>query len=205
MRPFHRLRQANSRAARALIGLALLCAALSTGCRQDMHDQPKYKAAGYSNFFADHRNNRPLVPGTVARGHLDEDDHLYAGKVDGKPAETFPASLPVDKKLLERGRDRYSIFCMPCHSPVADGNGLAVQRGMKRPPSLHIERLRKAAPGYVFDVIGNGFGAMFGLGDRIKPEDRWAIVAYVRVLQLSQNVAAEDVPPAELQRLRKGE
>ena len=186
-----------------LAATVLLSATLfSTGCRQDMHDQPKYKAAGYSMFFADHRNNRPMVPGTVARGHLDEDEHFFAGKVEGRPAETFPAALPVDRKLLERGRERYSIYCLPCHSPVGDGNGLAVQRGMKRPPSLHIERLQKALPGYLFGVITDGFGAMFGLSERIKPEDRWAIVAYVRVLQQSQNAAESDVPMAELQRLK---
>ena len=183
-----------------LVVLSALVGALAlAGCRQDMHDQPKYKAAGYSEFFADHRNNRPLVPNTVARGRLNEDDHLYRGKVDGKDAETYP--FPITADILQRGRERFAIYCQPCHSPQGDGNGIVVQRGMKRPPSWHIERLQKAPPGYIFGVITNGFGAMYDYSERIKVEDRWAIVAYVQTLQASQNTKAEELTPAERQKL----
>lgn len=170
-----------------------------TACRQDMHDQPRYKAAGQSAFFADGRNNRPLVPGTVARGRLQEDDHLYRGKIDGKPAETYP--FPITADILKRGRDRYAIYCTPCHSPQGDGNGMVVQRGMKRPPSYHIERLQKSPPGYFFDVITNGFGAMYDYSERIDVNDRWAIVAYVQTLQQSQNTKASDLTPEERTKL----
>jgi mono/diheme cytochrome c family protein len=177
--------------ASALAALALV----TTACRQDMHDQPKYKANGESKFFADHRNNRQLVPGTVARGHLDEDDHYYRGRVDGKLADTFPIAITAE--VLTRGRQRYSIYCQPCHSPMGDGNGIAVQRGMKRPPSYHIERLQKASPGYIFDVITNGFATMYSYAERIPVADRWAIVAYVQALQLSQNTSAKDLTADE--------
>jgi hypothetical protein len=178
----------------ALFSLVAL-AALASSCRQDMHDQPKYKVNGWSSFFADHRNNRPLVPNTVARGRLFEDDLLYRGRVDGKHAEVYPMEITAD--VLERGRGRYSIFCLPCHSPEGDGNGVAVQRGMKRPPSFHIERLQKAAPGYFYEVMTNGFGSMYDYAERISVEDRWAITAYVQVLQASQNTSFDQLDATE--------
>jgi mono/diheme cytochrome c family protein len=182
------------------IGLSALVGAMAlSGCRQDMHDQPKYKAGAVSAFFADGRNNRPLVPNTVARGRLNEDDHLYRGKVDGKAAETYPFEITAD--ILQRGRERYAIYCTPCHSPQGDGNGIIVQRGMKRPPSYHIERLQKSPPGYFFDVITNGFGAMYDYSERINVNDRWAIVAYVQTLQASQNTKAADLTPEERAKL----
>lgn len=175
---------------------ALLVAAtalVGSACRQDMHDQPKHKAFTGSVLFPDGRSARPLIDGTVARGHLEADDHLYRGKVDGKAAETFP--FAVDAKVMERGRERYLIHCTPCHGALGDGNGIVVMRGMRRPTSFHTERLQKSPPGYFFDVITNGFGAMFDLADRIPHvEDRWAIVAYVRALQKSQNALVADVP-----------
>lgn len=177
----------------------LVCAAglVTSACRQDMQDQPKYKPNGWSNFFPDHRNNRPLVPNTVARGQLQEDDLLYRGRVDGKFADTFP--MVITAAVLERGRQRYSIFCLPCHSPEGDGNGIAVQRGMKRPPSYHIERLRKAPAGYIYDVITNGFGSMYDYKERIDVPDRWAIVAYVQTLQASQNMPLGELNATEKQ------
>jgi hypothetical protein len=181
---------------RNVLVAALLCAsAITSGCRQDMHDQPKYKVNGWSNFFPDHRNNRPLVPDTVARGRLYEDDLLYRGRVDGKLADVYP--MPITAAVLERGRQRYSIYCLPCHSPEGDGNGVAVQRGMKRPPSFHIERLQKAAPGYLYDVVTNGFGSMYDYKDRVDVNDRWAIVAYVQTLQASQNTPFAELSPVE--------
>lgn len=189
---------------RSILALvACLAAPLLAGCRQDMHDQPRLKPFGKSSFFADHRAMRPLVPNTVARGRLFEDPHMNMGKVDGKDAETFP--MAITKEVLARGRERYGIYCVNCHGMVGDGNGMIVARGLKRPPSYHIDRLRQAPPGYIFGVITNGFGVMYDLSDRIRPEDRWAITAYVRALQQSQNATVDDVPPAERDRLLRGE
>lgn len=184
-----------------VLALSLLCA--TTGCRQDMHDQPKYESLEASTFFPDGRASRPLVPGTVARGQLREDTHLYEGKVAGKPADTFP--FPIDLKTMERGQQRYNIYCSPCHDRVGNGDGMVVRRGFRRPPSYHIERLRQAPPGYLYDVITNGFGAMQDYAAQIPVRDRWAIVAYVRALQLSQNARLNDVPETDRQNLRGGE
>jgi hypothetical protein len=187
---------------RVRLALSLgVIAFLASGCRQDMHDQPKYKVNGWSAFFADHRNNRPLVPNTVARGRLMADDHLYRGRIDGKFAASYP--MEITASILERGRGRYSIFCLPCHSPEGDGNGVAVQRGMKRPPSFHIERLQKAPPGYFYDVMTNGFGSMYDYAERISVEDRWAIAAYVQVLQASQNMSYDRLSASEKDLLNK--
>jgi mono/diheme cytochrome c family protein len=166
---------------------------LLTGCRQDMHDQPKYIPLRPSTFFADGRSERPLIEGTVARGHLREDTALYQGKgADGKPVSDFP--FAVTKEVIERGRNRYNIFCTPCHDGLGNGDGMIVRRGFRKPPSYHIDRLRQVPNGYIFDVITNGFGAMQDYAAQIEPRDRWAIVAYVRALQLSQNASANDVP-----------
>lgn len=183
--------------------VACLAAPLFAGCRQDMHDQPRLKPFGKSAFFADHRGMRPLVPNTVARGRLYEDTHMNLGKVDGKDAETFP--MPITKEILARGRERFGVYCINCHGMLGDGDGMIVSRGLKRPPSYHIDRLRQAPPGYIFGVITNGFGVMYDLSDRIRPEDRWAITAYVRALQQSQNSTIEDVPASERDRLQRGE
>lgn len=186
-----------------LCGLALFLLCATTGCRQDMHDQPKYESLEASTFFPDGRASRPLVAGTVPRGQLREDTHLYEGRVAGKPAETFP--FPIDLKTLERGQKRYNIYCSPCHDRVGNGDGMVVRRGFRRPPSYHIERLRQAPPGYFYDVITNGFGAMQDYAAQIPVHDRWAIVAYLRALQLSQNATMNDVPETERQPLRRGE
>jgi hypothetical protein len=178
-----------------MISVALACAA----CRQDMHDQPRYKEQGFSDFFDDHRAARPSVAGTVARGRLFEDELLHTGKLNGALSDVFP--FEITRSVLERGRERYGIFCTPCHDSTGDGDGMIVQRGLKRPPSFHIPRLREAQPGYFFDVITHGFGAMFDYSDRIRAEDRWAIVAWVRVLQRAQNATLSDVPESERARL----
>ncbi len=171
------------------------CLTLAAGCRQDMHDQPKLRGLRGSVFFADQRGVRPLVPGTVARGRLNDDELLYSGKLDGKLADVFP--FEMTRADLDRGHERFDIYCSPCHDKLGTGNGMIVQRGMKRPPSYHIQRLREAPAGYFFDVMSNGFGAMFDYSDRIKAEDRWRIAAYIRVLQLSENAKIEDVPESE--------
>src|SRR5262249_15036444 len=174
-------------------GLPYVLVALSAfGCRQDMHDQPKMKPLAENTFFPDHRAARPLVPGTVARGHLKEDDALHTGKVGGQPVETIP--VPVTIELLQKGRVRLETFCAPCHGRTGRGDRLVTERGVKKPSSYHIDRLRAAPVGYFFDVITNGFGAMSDCSAQIEVPDRWAVVAYVRALQLSQNASFDDVP-----------
>jgi len=183
-------------------GLLALAITAFTACRQDMHDQPKYVPLRPSTFFDDGRSARPLVEGTVARGHLDEDTAYYSGKVNGKPVDTFP--MPVTRPVLERGQQRFNIYCAPCHDRTGSGLGMVVRRGYRRPPSYHIDRLRQVPPGYIYDVITNGFGAMPDYAAQIPPADRWAIVAYVRALQLSQHASINDVPPEERARLSGG-
>lgn len=171
---------------------ALLAACLAGACRQDMHDQPRGEAYEAARFFADGRVMRPQVAGTVARGRLDEDEHLHRGLQNGELAREFP--FAIDLAALQRGRERYAIYCTPCHDASGSGDGMIVRRGMKRPPSFHEQRLREAPPGHYFDVMTRGFGAMFDQADRITPEDRWKIAAYVRVLQRSQSATLADVP-----------
>jgi hypothetical protein len=173
-----------------LIGLLALA-----GCHRDMRDQAKVNPGDPSDFFGDGRSMRPPVEGTVARGQLRADSLLYTGKVQGKPAGVFP--FPVTYAVLQRGRERYDIFCAPCHDWVGTGRGIVVQRGMRPPSSFHVDRLRSAPPGYFFDVMTNGFGAMYDLAAQLKPEDRWAITAYIRALQLSQKAALDLVPASE--------
>jgi len=177
--------------ASVLLSLALL-PLLTTGCRLDMHDQPKYKPFRASKFFDDGRASRQSVAGTVARGHLEDDEWMYAGRKEGQWAAELP--LPVDAALLARGRERYDIYCSPCHARTGDGDGMIVRRGYRRPPSLHDERLRAVPAGHLFDVMTRGFGAMPDYAQQIAARDRWAIVAYIRALQLSRNARIEDVP-----------
>ena len=181
-----------------LAGVVLLVVT-AAACRQDMHDQPKYQPLEASTFFGDAQSSRPFVEGTVARGHLNEDALLYSGKVDGGDSLLFP--FPVDEKVMARGHERFDIYCQPYHGATGNGDGMVVQRGFKRPPAYSEQRLRDAAPGYLFDVISRGFGAMPDYAAQIKVTDRWAIVAYVRALQLSAHAALEDVPAADRGRL----
>ncbi|MGB7592353.1 MAG: cytochrome c, partial [Terriglobia bacterium] len=176
-----------------------LCGLFLFGCRLDMHVQPKYKPLDPSTFFDDGRSARPEVPGTVAHGHLRADELLYAGKLNGEPADVFP--FPITREVLDRGRERYNIYCSPCHDYTGSGRGMVVQRGFPPPPSYHLERLVKAPAGHFFEVISNGYGAMYSYASRVTPEDRWAIVAYIRSLQLSQHATLEDVPPQEREHL----
>lgn len=177
--------------------VALLLAA--PGCVQEMADQARYEPLEASELFADGRASRPLIEGTVARGRLRIDEHRYTGKVDGEAVEAFP--FEVDRQVLERGRERYEIFCTPCHGEVGNGDGLVVQRGFRRPSSFHVPRLRQEPPGYFFDVITNGFGAMSSYAAQVPVDDRWAIVAYIRALQLSQNATLDEVPDEQRARL----
>ena len=189
------------RGRRTVIGmLCVPLAIVSSGCRQDMHDQPKYKPLAASAFFEDGRSERPMVEGTVARGQLRSDELFYTGRSGKQPAEIFP--VPVTRAVLSRGQERFNIFCSPCHSRLGDGQGMVVRRGFRQPPSLHIDRLRNAPVGHFFDVITNGFGAMPSYASRIPTEDRWAIIAYVRALQLSQHATLADLPADKRKQLQ---
>jgi mono/diheme cytochrome c family protein len=170
--------------------------ALSTACRIDMHVQPRQNPLSRSDFYTDQRSARPIVEGTVARGQLHADSYFYTGKIGDNPGDVMP--FPVTKEVLERGRERFNIYCAPCHSRTGDGNGFIPSRGFSRmPPSYHIPRLQKAPLGYFFDVMTNGFGIMPDYASQVSPEDRWKIVAYIRALQLSQNASMNDVPAGQ--------
>jgi Cytochrome C oxidase, cbb3-type, subunit III len=182
----------------ALFAGAAWCALAISGCdyslRQDMANQPYNRPLSPSDFFADGRSERPLIENTVAHGAIGNDLYNVAKDYAGYP-------LPVNEKLLQRGQDRYKIFCSPCHGLQGDGNGMAAVRGMKHPPSYHIDRLRQAPNGYFYDVVTNGFGAMYSYSERIPPNDRWAIIAYVRALQLSRDAKTSDLPESLRQKL----
>ncbi|MDZ4803641.1 MAG: cytochrome c [Candidatus Eisenbacteria bacterium] len=178
-----------------LFGTSLLALLSLTACHRDMRDQHKYRGFRESSFFADGRSVRPAVPGTIPVGYLRSDTLFYTGKIAGKPADMFP--FTIDKTVLERGRNRFNIYCSPCHDFTGSGNGMIVQRGHKVPPSFHIQRLREAPAGYFFDVITNGFGNMYDYSYQIRPEDRWAVVAWVRTLQTAGRGSLSNVPPAE--------
>jgi mono/diheme cytochrome c family protein len=162
-----------------------------------MQVQPKQNPLSRSDFYADQRSERPPVDGTVARGELRADTYFYTGKTGNNLGDYMP--FPVTKEVLNRGRERYNIYCAPCHSRVGDGNGFIPSRGFARmPPSFHIARLQKAPVGYFYDVITSGFGLMSDYASQISPEDRWKIVAYIRALQLSQDATREDVPAGQI-------
>jgi hypothetical protein len=173
---------------------------LATGCdhlRQDMATQPKNKPLSPSAFFPDGRSERPLVENTVARGSIADDDLFVP-----KDSNRFP--IPVNLELLERGQNRYNIFCAPCHGLQGDGNGMVAMRGMKHPPSYHQDRLRQVPNGYLYDVITSGFGQMLDYSAQIPPRDRWAIIAYIRALQLSRNARVRELPAEMRDKLNSG-
>lgn len=183
---------------RTIAPVGLVALIVIAGCRQDMHDQPKFKPLAKSDFYADLRSSRPPVEGAVARGQAHEDSYFYSGMIPGtnNPGDYMP--FPVTQELVERGRERFNIYCSPCHSRVGDGNGYVPKRGFARiPPSFHIDRLRKAPLGYFFDVMTHGFGMMPDYASQISPQDRWAIVSYIRALQLSQGATTSDVPQGQ--------
>jgi mono/diheme cytochrome c family protein len=178
------------------VGGLVVAVALCAACRLDMHVQPRQNPLSRSDFFTDQRSERLPVDGTVARGQLHEDTYFYTGKIGNNPGDYMP--FPVTTQVLERGRERYNIFCAPCHSRLGDGSGFVPSRGFSRtPPSFHIARLQKAPVGYFYDVITNGFGIMPDYAAQIPSADRWDIVAYLRALQLSQNASMVDVPPGQ--------
>ncbi len=172
----------------AIVVLLSFCSA----CRQDMQDQPKYKPLGQNRFFSDGRDSRPIPANTIARDELNATDPYHTGMSGGVFLDNIPSA--VDIKLLNRGHDRYEIFCSPCHGRLGDGNGMVAQRGVRAPADFHTDRLRSVPPGYIFQVITNGYGGMGDYGDQVPVDDRWAIVAYIRALQLSRDAPVNDLP-----------
>jgi mono/diheme cytochrome c family protein len=172
--------------------MILAVATALAGCDQNMTSQPKYAQYEPAPLFFNGQTLQAPVPGTVAR-----DDLMRAEEVATRP--------PLTPQLLARGHDRFDIFCAPCHGRIGDGSGMIVQRGMPRPPSLHDDRLRQASDQHLFDVITNGYGVMYAHGDRVRPRDRWAIVAYIRALQLSQHARLDDVPDSQRAQLTEAQ
>jgi mono/diheme cytochrome c family protein len=194
------------------IAIALLLASTLAGCeraKQDMYDQPRYKTYAASSLFADGASARPLPPGTVphAQGAFSDSTGGRVGAaavrqaLQAEAAQAMP--YPVDMQLLRRGQERFSIYCLPCHSPAGDGDGMVVRRGFPSPPSFHSERLRGVPDRHIYDVITHGYGIMYPYADRVEPQDRWAIVAYIRALQLSQHAPVASLPPALRSHLAK--
>jgi hypothetical protein len=185
----------------SLLVIAALCGLGFAGCsntlRQDMANQPRQNPLSPSDFFTDGRSERPVVENTVVRGSI-QDDSLFVPK----ESNVFP--LPLTVELFERGEQRYGIYCTPCHGIQGDGMGMVAMRGMKHPPSYHQDRLRNEPNGYLYDVITNGFGAMYGYSAQISPRDRWAIVAYLRALQLSRNAPVGQLPAELREKLMSG-
>ncbi|MFL6464127.1 MAG: c-type cytochrome [Bryobacteraceae bacterium] len=175
---------------RNTVWVALLLGTMGlTACRQDMHNQPRYKPLAGTDFFGDRRSARFTIDDTVARGQLRLNDARYTGKENEKDVTAIP--IQISRADIVRGQDRFEIYCSPCHGRVGDGRGMIVLRGLRQPPNFHDERLVNAPIGHFFDVITNGYGAMFPYASRVANDDRWRIAAYIRALQLSQNA-----PPA---------
>jgi mono/diheme cytochrome c family protein len=179
----------------AMVLMAAVSLLLLPSCREDMQNQPKFIPLRENQFYADGRSARPQVEGTIARGQLEDDPLLYTGKVNGLEADQFP--FAITDKDLARGRERFNIYCSPCHSQLGDGNGMIVQRGFKKPPSYFEPRLLKAPVGHFFNVMTNGWGAMGDYSAQVPVADRWRIAAYIRALQLSQTAKSGDVPAGQ--------
>ncbi len=178
-----------------------LCLVL-VACHVDMYDQPKYKPNDVSNFFPDGRAMQPPPANTVPLNSYNPNSPLMTGRVEGELAEQLPPEIKLDAALLAHGQSRYNAFCAPCHGLVGDGQGVIAYRGPMTVPTLHQDRLRTVPIGYFFDVITNGIGRMYSYASRIPPEDRWAIAAYVRALQLSQNTDVALLSEAELEQVK---
>lgn len=187
----------NATAGKMILLFALLCTL--TACRRDMFNQPKSNPLRESDFFPDGSASRPLPPHTVALSDLNADEAFYTGMIGTNLVTTFP--FPLTREILERGRQRFEINCVPCHGKTGDGDGIVVQRGFPAPPSYHLDRLRAAPVGHLFDVMTRGYGVMFPFATRVTPEDRWAIAAYIRALQLSEHATLADVPAANQSQL----
>ena len=192
------------RSGRLLVGVLALAALAGAGCRQGMYNQAKKRPLAGSEFYRDGLASRVPPAGTVARGWLHEDRVLHTGiGPDGKFVSELPAAVTFDKALLVRGRQRFDVFCSPCHGRQGNGLGMIVQRGFKQPASFHVDRLRAQPLGYFFDVMTNGFNEMSSYASQVPAKDRWAIAAYVRALQLSRNAPASELSPADIEALEK--
>ncbi|HEX9501030.1 MAG TPA: cytochrome c [Thermoanaerobaculia bacterium] len=178
---------------RRRISCLVLLLLAGAACRQRMAVQPKYDPLEPSDFFSDGMSARPRIPGTVARGEVSLVGYIATGKINGQDGDGFP--FPITLQVMNRGQERFNIFCSECHGKIGDGNGMIPSRGYRRPPSYHTDILRAAKNGHFFDVITNGFGAMPSYAGQVTVNDRWAIIAYVRALQLSQHATINDVPP----------
>lgn len=190
-----------SRSIRLVLAITLVSLALvSTGCRQKMAEQPYYDPYEPTEFFPDGLSARQPVAGTVPQGHLNEDEHLHTGKLDGELVTTYP--FEITGEVLERGRERYDIYCSPCHGQAGLGNGIVVRRGYRTPPSFLDPNLVAMPVGHYVDVMTNGFGAMPPYAAQVKPRDRWAIAAYIQALQLSQNIDIDQLPADRQTELR---
>ena len=165
------------------------------GCRQDMHNQPKFYPQRGTTFYADGRSVRPQVENTVGRSQLGEDSYFQTGMINGVEGTTMP--FPVTMQVLAKGEERYNVYCTPCHSRVGNGAGMIVQRGYSKAGNFHTVRLNSAPLGHFFNVISNGYGSMPDYSAQLTPSDRWAVTAYIRALQLSQNAQQTDVPSGE--------
>ncbi len=176
----------------AAIGATVLLAGSGCELRQAMYNQPKLRPMKASEFFEDGKASRLPVEGTVARGHLQDDPHLFDGRVDGQFADSFP--FEITDEVMKRGQQRFNIYCAPCHDAAGTGNGMIVRRGFKQPTSFHDQRLVDSPEGYYYNVIKNGFGVMMDYSAQVPVKDRWAIIAYIRALQYGQRASLADVP-----------
>ena len=183
------------------LAVAALCLLAATGCRQDMHNTPSAQPLRESHFVKGVSSARPLVEGTIARGTLQDDAAFFTGKSGAVLVDALP--FPLTAEVLDRGQQRYNIYCAPCHGVSGNGDGMIVKRGYRQPPSYHVERMRTAPLGHYYDVMTNGFGAMPDYRAQVAPRDRWAIAAYVRALQLSQHAPAAEFPQEERDKLSK--
>jgi mono/diheme cytochrome c family protein len=181
--------------------LLIAACCLSAACRRGMVDQQHLKPLAQENFFRDSAGSRVPPAHTIARGQLRDDEQFFTGKIGKELAATMP--IPVTHEMLQRGRERFDVHCAVCHGRTGDGNGVIVQRGFPQPPSLHEQRLRDAPVGHFFDVTTNGYGVMYPYASRVLPNDRWAIIAYIRALQLSQHATAADVDDAGAKQLEE--
>jgi len=180
--------------------LPALAALACTACRRDMQVQPKYTPLALSQFYPDGRSARPIPAGVIATDEIDQDTGMTTGSANGAFLTAIP--VPVTTQLLERGQERFNIYCSPCHSRTGDGHGMVARQGLKQPADLNSDRVRNAPPGYLYQVIANGYGAMDDYSYQIQNvRDRWAIVAYMRALELSRGASLSDVPPQEQSRL----
>jgi len=201
-----RVRIAKGRRPRRLAAALAALLAVAPGCT-DMYDQPRYEPFEASSLFSDGASARPLVLGTVPRDDprglpdVEDRDLLLTGMKDGLPSRTAP--FPIDRAVLDRGRQRYEIYCAPCHGQLGDGRGVIVERGFTPPPNYTEARLVDAPLGYFFDVITNGHGAMYSFAARVAPQDRWAVAAYIRALQLSQKAVVSELPPEDQSKLEE--